>query len=156
MIRTVSLEFASACPHNKLMGKLSDYHVMIRELHLDFMGHVNNATYLELFEEARWQVIFERGYGLADIKRLGQGPVILEVNLKYLKEITLRDKIRITVELLDYEGKIGHLKQCMIKENGECAAEAIFKFGLFDLNSRKLIMPTPEWRHALAMDADKS
>ena len=30
------------------------YKVKIRESHLDTLGHVNNAVYLVLFEEARW------------------------------------------------------------------------------------------------------
>ena len=134
------------------MEKLQEYPVLIREIHLDFMGHVNNATYLELFEEARWQVIFERGYGLNEIRKSGKGPVILEVNLKYLKEIHLRDQITITTEISSYEGKIGKMTQKMMTNEGECAAVAEFTFGLFDLHARKLISPTPEWKRAIGLE----
>lgn len=127
------------------------YEVLIRESHLDTFGHMNNATYLALMEEARWQVITDGGYGLREIQKAGQGPVILEVNLKFLHEIRLREKIRITVEMVDYKGKIGHLKQRMIKEDGTVAAEAVFVFGLFDLKARKLVEPSPAWSKALGM-----
>lgn len=127
------------------------HEVLIREGHLDSFGHMNNATYLALMEEARWEAITRGGYGLREIHKAGQGPVILEVNLKFLKEIRLRERIRITVEMLDYDGKVGHLKQHMIKDDDTVAAEAVFVFGLFDLKSRKLIEPTPAWRTALGI-----
>lgn len=128
------------------------YEVLIREFHLDTFGHVNNATYLNLFEEARWERVTQKGFGLKEIMTRRQGPVILEVNLKFLSELKLRDKIRITVELLEYKGKVGKLRQQMIKEDGTVAADAVFTVGFFDLQARKLIEPTPEWRQAIGLD----
>lgn len=125
------------------------YTVLIRENHVDSLGHMNNATYLALLEEARWELITSNGYGFAEVQKIKQGPVILEVNLKFLNEVHLREKIEITVELMDYKGKIGHLRQRMIKEDGSVAAEAVFTFGLFDLKTRKLIDPTPAWLKAI-------
>ena len=34
--------------------KVFTYPLLIKETYLDTFGHVNNATYLTLFEEARW------------------------------------------------------------------------------------------------------
>jgi acyl-CoA thioester hydrolase len=128
-----------------------DYKVLIRETHIDTFGHVNNATYLQLLEEARWEIVTQRGYGLKKIGETKLGPVILEVNLKFLKEIRLRETITINLALHDYKGKVGRMKQQMIKENGEVAAEAEFVFGLFSLKERKLVDPTPEWKHAIGL-----
>lgn len=125
------------------------YKILIRESHLDTFGHVNNATYLSLYEEARWELITQKNFGLKDILRNGMGPVILEVQLKFLKELTLREHIKITTELLGYENKVGTLKQQMINEKGEVASEAIFKFALFDTKTRKIILPTEEWLAAI-------
>lgn len=127
------------------------YKILVREHHVDSLGHMNNATYLALYEEARWQIMAERGFGFHDIQKNQIGPVILEVNLKFLKEIRLRETISISLEILDYKGKIGHMKQQMLKEDGTVASEAVFTFGLFDMKSRKLIEPTPEWKKALAI-----
>lgn len=134
------------------MSGLSHYKVLIRESHVDSYGHVNNATYLALYEEARWEQITPRGYGFKEIHKMRQGPVILEVNLKFKKEIGLRENITITTELVEYKGKVGQLLQRMIKEDGSVASEAVFTFGLFDMRERKLIEPTPEWKKALGMD----
>lgn len=131
--------------------KLNPYIITVREHHVDSLGHMNNATYLALFEEARWEVITGRGFGFKDIQKLKQGPVILEVNLKFLKEIRLRERITITLELLGYQGKVGQMKQQMIKDDGVVAAEAVFTFGLFDMKERKLIEPTPEWKKAVGI-----
>ncbi|MFP5518491.1 MAG: acyl-CoA thioesterase [Bdellovibrionia bacterium] len=133
------------------MSKVSSYSVVVRESYVDSLGHMNNAAYLTLFEEARWELITQQGFGFKEIQKAKIGPVILEVNLKFLKEILLREEILITTQMLDYDSKVGHLKQQMIKKSGEVAAEAVFTFGLFDMNARKLILPTEEWKHALGL-----
>lgn len=131
---------------------ISKYSVLIREAHLDTFGHVNNATYMSLFEEARWDLITSHGYGLKQVQQLKKGPIILEANLKFQKELKLREEITITTEMLHYTKKIGQLKQEMLRPNGDIACVAIFTMGLFDLTERKLIEPTPEWKKAIGMD----
>lgn len=133
------------------MAAVGNYKFLVREVHVDSYGHINNATYLSLYEEARWELITPRGYGFNEIHKLKQGPVILEVNLKFLKEIRLRETITITTTLLSYTGKVGQLKQQMVKDDGSVASEAIFTFGLFDIKARKLIEATPEWKQALGI-----
>jgi YbgC/YbaW family acyl-CoA thioester hydrolase len=127
------------------------YDVLIRESHLDSFGHVNNAAYMVLFEEARWEWITQNGYDLNFIQRTKQGPVVLEVTVKFKKELTLREKIRITTEMTDYRGKIGHCAQKILKEDGSVAAEAVFVVGLFDLQTRKLLEPTETWKKAIGL-----
>ncbi|MFM6927598.1 MAG: acyl-CoA thioesterase [Bdellovibrio sp.] len=133
------------------MAEVGSYKLQIKETHIDSYGHVNNATYLSLYEEARWEMITPRGFGFREIHKRQQGPVILEVSLKFLKEIRLRETITITSEMMDYNGKIGRMLQRMVKEDGSVASEAIFIFGLFDMKERKLILPTPEWMSAIGL-----
>ena len=128
-----------------------EYPVIIRESHLDTFNHVNNAQYLTLFEEARWQVITERGFGLREIQQSATGPVILEANLKFKRELKLREKITIKTYPPSENGKIATLKQEMIKENGEVACEASFTVAFFDTRARKIIEATPEWRKAIGL-----
>ena len=130
---------------------IEPYEVVIRESHLDTFGHMNNAAYLTLFEEARWDYITRNGYGLKKVQELQQGPIVLELTMKFKREITLREKIKITLELVDYKGKISHFRQQMIKEDGTVATEIELAFGLFDLKSRRLIDPTPEWKKAIGL-----
>jgi thioesterase-3 len=128
-----------------------EYPLTIRESHLDTFGHVNNAVYLTLFEEARWEFVTERGYGLEQIQKHQQGPVILEIQLQFKQEIRLRDRVVIRTQLASYEGKIGIIKQWILNQNGQLCCEAQFKMGFFDMKKRKLILPTPAWIHALGL-----
>lgn len=126
------------------------YPTMILETHLDLFGHVNNASYLEILEEARWDLITKRGFGLKHIQETGIGPVILEIRIKFIKELVARDSIIIETKTKSYERKIGVLTQNIMRA-GQCCCTADFTFGLFDLKARKLIEPTPEWKAAIGI-----
>ena len=120
------------------------YPIIIKEIHLDFYGHVNNSTYLILFEEARWDFITRNGYGYQKIMETGIGPVILEVNVKYQKELRLREEIVIESSTLSYEKKICRMQQRMLRGHEVCCS-AEFTVALFDLKARKLLLPTQDW-----------
>jgi len=126
------------------------YPLTILETYLDVYGHVNNAMYLTLYEQARWDLITKNGYGLTKIQETGQGPVMLEIKLTFLKELRLRDQIVIESQMLSYEKKIGQLTQQMVRA-GEVCSSAAFTFGLFDLKERKLILPTDAWLKAIGL-----
>ncbi len=129
------------------------YEIFIRESHLDTFGHVNNATYLQILEEARWDFITARGFGLKKIQEVGLGPIILEINMKFLKEIKLREKITVESQTLSYEKKIGFLRQDMLNEKNEICFEALLTFGFFDTKLRKLVPPNAEWLHAIGKNS---
>ena len=130
---------------------LHKYEMNILESHLDTFGHVNNATYLTLFEQARWDWITKRGYGLEKIQRIKQGPVVLDVHLTFRKELRLRETIMIETQTLSYEGKIGKVSQKMFNQKNQLACDAVFTFGLFDTEQRKLILPTDDWLIAVGL-----
>jgi len=127
------------------------YPVLIKEQHLDTFGHVNNAVYLTLFEEARWDLITKNGYGLKKIQESSIGPTILEIKLHFSKELRLRDEIVIETTALSYKKKISVIGQRMLRSDEVCCT-AEFLIGLFSLRERKLIMPTPEWLKAIGID----
>lgn len=133
------------------MIELGSYKVVIKEQHVDVYGHLNNSSYFYLFEEARWDIITDRGYGLREIMKVRQGPVLLEAQIKFKKEISVREVIEIKSELIDYVGKVGKMKQSMIKADGSIASEAIFTLGLFDLDNRKLVLPNEGWKKAIGL-----
>lgn len=134
-----------------MSGTVFYYPLIIKEIYLDTFGHVNNATYLTLLEEARWDLITKNGYGLKKIQETGLGPTILEIKLSFLRELRLREKIIIETQLISYEKKIGILSQKMIRDDKICCM-AEFKIGLFDTHERKLILPTKEWLNAIGFE----
>jgi thioesterase-3 len=134
-----------------MLGSVQEYPLVIREAHLDTFGHVNNATYLAILEEARWELITRNGYGLDEVVRRRIGPTILEINLKFQRELRNRQRITIRTWMESYAGKIGKVAQQILDADGNVCCEALFTIGLFDLTARKLIAPTPEWLKALGL-----
>ena len=63
---------------------------------------MNNATYLTLLEEARWELVTKNGYGMKKIQETGLGPTILELKLSFFKELRLRDEIIIETNMVSY------------------------------------------------------
>lgn len=134
-----------------MQGAVHTYELFIHERHLDTFGHMNNAQYLDLLEEARWDLITKNGYGLEVIRERQAGPTILEINLRFMREIKNRERITVESYSEPYSGKICKFHQQMRNEKGEVACEATFVVGLFDLVQRKLMLPTPEWLRALGL-----
>lgn len=130
---------------------MHEYPLLIVESHLDTFGHINNATYLQIFEEARWDLITARGYGLEKIRESRLGPVILEANVRFRREVHNRQEVVIRTELIEYAKKIGTLRQGLYKvgDDEEPACEAHFKIALWDIDARKIVPPTPEWAYAV-------
>lgn len=124
------------------------YPVLIKEYFLDTFGHVNNAVYLTLFEDARWDLITKNGFGLEKIHETGIGPVILDIKIRFLKEIRLREEVVITTQLVSYEKKIGIIAHKIMRGDALCCSAEV-TIGLWSLKERKLILPTPEWLRAL-------
>lgn len=130
------------------------YRLQILERHLDTFGHVNNATYLELFEEARWDWITQNGYGIDRVQSERKGPTILEINLQFKRELKNRQWVEIVSRIGDYKSRVGTCFQNIVDETGAAYCEARFVIGLFDLDQRKLIEPTDEWRRAVGLPAE--
>lgn len=135
----------------KHIGEMHTYKLQVLEAHLDSFGHMNNATYLQILEEARWDLITSRGYGYDKIHETKIGPTILEINLQFKKEIRLREIITIETRVKDYSKVVGNLVQEVKGPDGDMRCIAHFKIGLFDMNKRKLIAATPEWLHAVGI-----
>ena len=126
-----------------------EYRTLIRERHLDTFGHVNNAQYMVLFEEARWEMITERGYGLEEFHKNQVGTAILECTIRFKRELKLREQVRVLTTVKSFSGKIAVIEHQVINAEGKIAATAEFVAGCFDLKQRKLIHATDAWKSAI-------
>lgn len=128
-----------------------EFATRVEARHLDMFGHVNNAAYLELFEQARWDLITGNGFGREQVEKSGIGPTLLEVTVRFKREIRGTGPVTIRTRTVSYKGKIGRLEQTMLSgDEVSCTAE--FVIALFDLKARKLLRPTPEWRRAVGLE----
>jgi acyl-CoA thioester hydrolase len=133
-------------------NRVFEQSLVIREQHLDTFGHVNNARYLEIFEQARWDLITDNGFGLDYVQSSGTGPVVLELSLRFVREVKNRQRMLIRSVLDSYEGKIGRMTQLLLDEAEQTYCEGKFVIALWNTKTRKLMLPTPEWRRAVGLE----
>ncbi len=134
-----------------MAGRTFTYETTVRESQLDSFGHLNHARYLEIFEDARWDLITANGYGLDKVRDTRQGPTILQVQVRYRRELLARQKIRVVTQCLAYERKVARIAQRILDEQGEECCSAEILIGLLDLQARKLIPPTEDWKRAIGL-----
>lgn len=128
-----------------------EYKTQILEHHLDSFGHVNNAKYLELYEQARWDFINRNGYGLEQIRDLKKGPIVLDVSCRFKRELKNREWIKIVSKTIESKKKIMKMHQTIFKEGDVIASDAEFTFGFMDLELRRMIEPPELWLKAVGI-----
>jgi len=74
------------------------YTTEVRGYELDSFGHVNNATYLNYTEQARWNILKESGF-LEDFIKSEMFLVVVETNIRYMRELKMFDSIEIITTL---------------------------------------------------------
>lgn len=128
--------------------------ITILESHLDTFGHVNNATYLTLFEQVRWDWISQHGLGLEQVHKDQVGPVILDLHLEFKKELRLRQKIKVESRFVEHKNRlVMQLEQKMFLPNdGALASRLVLNVGLMDMKARKLVPADERWLKALGAD----
>lgn len=107
----------------------------IRSFHTDSFGHVNNARYLELLEEARWQ--FAEHHRLVDLLiEENLGFIIMQMNLRFRLPVVEGDTIQVFTSLVALGSDIGEVEQLIMKKGeGKLAAKSMFTFVLIDRKS---------------------
>ena len=64
----------------------------VRGYELDSYGHVNNAVYLQYFEQARWEYMKQQGL-LDMINRHELFLVVIDTHIRYMRESNLFDEL---------------------------------------------------------------
>jgi acyl-CoA thioester hydrolase len=129
------------------------YPFTVLESHLDTFGHMNHATYLVVLEEARWDLLTGRGFGLEKVMESGISPVVLEVNIKFIKELRLRRKFVIETQLASFDRTVFKVRQEIKDAEDKVYCTAELTFALFDIEKRRIIAPTPDWLKALGVES---
>lgn len=126
--------------------------VTVRGYELDTQGHLNQAVYLQYSEHARWELLRAAGIQQNDLIAGGIGPVVVEVNVKFLRELRGGEEVDVTCELAWAEGKVFQFKQQILKKDGTVCADIVVVGGILDLQARKLVPNPAERLAAVASD----
>ncbi len=109
---------------------------------MDALGHVNNTEYFRYFEQARVEMFDALGFTVA---RVGTGPVIINANCTFLKQLRYPGEIEVT----SYAGSPGRSSFEMLHEvrridqPGVVVAEGGVKVVWVDQQAEKSV-PLPE------------
>ncbi len=116
---------------------------------LDSYGHMNNAHYLELYENARWDILEQSGMGRQFLSDAKIGPVILEITIRFSHELTEGQYITIETNSRKKGDRLFYFDQKMINEEGKVCNLATFTTSLFDIKNRKMIRADGKWLTAM-------
>ncbi len=113
--------------------------VRVRGYHCDFYGHVNQARYLELLEEARWSLLEDR-LDLADWERRHLGIVVAGVDIRYLRPAVPDDLLDIHSAMVELGTKTGVIRQRVVNQaTAKTIAEADVTFAVVDRRTGRAI-----------------
>ncbi|MFC9458322.1 acyl-CoA thioesterase [Streptomyces sp. NPDC056983] len=126
--------------------------IQVRGYETDSQGHLNQSVYLQYAEHARWVLLQNGGIRQADLLAKGVGPVTLETNIRYRRELRAGDEVDVSCAFVWTEGKTFRIEQSVRKADGTLAAEVTGVGGLMDLKERRLVADPREYFRALASD----
>lgn len=111
--------------------------IIVRGYHLDGYQHVNNARYLEFFEEARWACMSD---DIDTLAKHNAGFVVVNININYRAPGLLHQHLVIETQLTkigDNSGVVSQIIRC--KETQQVVTDAQSTFVMFDLKANKVI-----------------
>ena len=114
--------------------------IKVRGYHADFYGHVNNARYLEFFEEDRWAQMVSK-VNLRKWAEQGLTFLVVNINVNYRKAVPVGETLIVTTRLEKIGSRSVVLKQeILLKESREVAADALITFVISDRTGRAVTM----------------
>jgi thioesterase III len=114
--------------------------IKVRGYHADFYGHVNNARYLEFFEEDRWNIM-ESKVDLREWVARGLAFLVVNINVNYRKAVPVGEILTVTTEVETINNKSAVLRQeARFKRSGEIAADALVTFVVIDKSGKAVLM----------------
>lgn len=109
--------------------------IKIRGYHLDVYGHVNNARWVELLEEARWRWLDDH----LDLKAwdaVGQGIAVVALEVNYRRPARMHDRLEFRCWVDRLGGRSAVCRQEAYRiETGERLVDARVTFLLIDRDS---------------------
>ncbi|MFO7654932.1 MAG: thioesterase family protein [Candidatus Krumholzibacteriia bacterium] len=113
--------------------------IKVRGYHLDLYGHVNNARYLEFFEEARWAWL-EQHLDVQAFQNQGLGFVAVRIAVNYRRPAALGEVLAVSSQLKHLGGRSGVVEQFVHRrDGGELVADAEMTFVVLDLAQGKAV-----------------
>jgi YbgC/YbaW family acyl-CoA thioester hydrolase len=83
-------------------ARVSETEIGVRSYELDSFGHVNHARFLNYFEHGRFQALRDWGFPYEELVGRGWGVYVVRIEVDYLKEARLGQRLRIRTWTLGF------------------------------------------------------
>ena len=122
----------------------TEIEIQVRSTHIDFLGHVNNAVYLEFMEWGRTDWYEKIGEDFEDLLDEGIAVVVVNIDINFNKEIMLGEKVRVRTIPLQKNNKSYKHRQEIYNEDDELVADAVVTEVLLDRTKGEAVYPHEE------------
>ena len=112
----------------------------------DIYGHLNNAIYLHIYEEARSDALDQMGMSIQELNEKNIGIYLIHLELEFLKAIQMGETITILSDIIKSTRLKATWKQKIINSKNEICNHAIVK-GVFIKDTKPTRLPKEIFEH---------
>ncbi len=124
--------------------------IKIRGYHLDGNGHVNNARWVELLEEARWRWL-DDNLDLTAWEAIDQGIAVASLEVNYRRPARLHDRLEFRCVVERCGGRAAVCRQEVVRrETGEKLLDARLTLLLINRATGRLLPLADDLREMMA------
>ena len=105
--RIFALALRSIGADRTLVSRLTE---RVHLSYIDFNGHMNYASYLEVMELGRWDWAFRSGAGRALVRERCR-PVVVAVDIRYRRELRARARFTLDTRLVRLDKRVALFRQ---------------------------------------------
>lgn len=118
---------------------------------MDPNRHMRHSVYNDYAAQTRVAMFSDFGLSIENIAKLGLGPILFREETRFLREIHLSDKIKVTCSVLSMrkDGSKWSFRHEILKQNDVKAATIVVDGAWLDLHKRKVGTPTEELREMM-------
>ena len=114
---------------------IDQYHLIVRGYELDSYNHLNNAVYINHFEQARWE-FFHNHQILEKLLSENLILVVTETNIRYIREVKMFARLKIETKLILKEPYLMFSQHTINEDSDLLVAKANFKTLFLDQTDR--------------------
>jgi len=111
--------------------------IVVEEDDIDVLQHMNNLVYIKYLEKARLEWYEQIGESFQTILDQGYGTVVRNLNISYMKEARLGDKLQIKTTPFSIGNSSFVMKQWIYNERGEVITEGEAVIVMIDFHKRE-------------------
>ena len=122
----------------------------VRSTHIDMLGHVNNARFIEYLEWGRFAWLDQSGLGEHDFGGPDVATAVVRLEIDFKREVKHRDQLVVETSLTSLGGASFKFLQQVRRADNEIAASAVVTMVVFDMKKRAAAMMGENARERLS------